>query len=54
MTGVQDVCSSDLAFSGFEGPITEVHGDKLKVIVDMFGRETPVELDAQQVDELDH
>ena len=44
----------DGAFSGFEGPITEVNGDKLKVIVDMFGRETPVELDAQQVDELDH
>jgi transcriptional antiterminator NusG len=43
----------DGAFSGFEGPITEVNGDKLKVTVDMFGRETPVELDVQQVDELE-
>ena len=36
----------DGAFSGFEGPITEVNGDKVKVTVDMFGRETPVELDS--------
>ena len=43
----------DGAFSGFEGPITEIQGDKLKVIVDMFGRETPVELEMQQIDELD-
>lgn len=42
----------DGAFSGFEGPITEVNGDKVKVTVDMFGRETPVELDLQQIDEL--
>ncbi|GFH41135.1 transcription termination/antitermination protein NusG [Lactococcus insecticola] len=42
----------DGAFAGFEGPITEINGDKLKVIVDMFGRETPVELDVQQIDEL--
>jgi len=40
------------AFSGFEGPITEVNGDKVKVTVDMFGRETPVELDLQQIDEI--
>ena len=42
----------DGAFSGFEGPITEVNGDKVKVTVDMFGRETPVELDALQVKQL--
>ncbi len=42
----------DGAFSGFEGPITEVNGDKVKVTVDMFGRETPVELDLQQIDEI--
>lgn len=42
----------DGAFSGFEGPITEVNGDKVKVTVDMFERETPVELDLQQIDEI--
>ena len=42
------------AFSGFEGPITEVNGDKVKVTVDMFGRETPVELDLQQIDEISY
>jgi transcriptional antiterminator NusG len=44
----------DGAFSGFEGPITEVNGDKVKVTVDMFGRETPVELDLQQIDEISY
>lgn len=42
----------DGAFSGFEAPITEVSGDKVKLVVDMFGRETPVELDLQQIDEI--
>ena len=40
------------AFSGIEGPITEGNGDKVKLTVDMFGRETPVELDLQQIDEI--
>ena len=38
-------------FKGFEGTISEIDADKgkLKVMVSMFGRETPVELDALQV-----
>ena len=44
----------DGAFSGFEAPITEVLGDdKIKVMVDMFGRETPVELDLHQIEEVE-
>ena len=42
----------DGAFSGFEAPITEVAGEKIKLMVDMFGRETPVELDMHQIDEI--
>ncbi len=42
----------DGAFSGFEGPITEIQGDKLKVIVDMFGRETPVELEMASISDI--
>lgn len=41
----------DGAFAGFEAPITEISGDHVKVMVDMFGRETPVELDLQQIEE---
>lgn len=44
----------DGAFSGFEAPITAINGDKLTLIVDMFGRETPVELDLQQIDEISY
>jgi len=43
----------DGAFAGFEAPITEVEGNHIKVMVDMFGRETPVELDVQQIEEVE-
>lgn len=41
-------------FANFEGTVEEVDYDKakLRVLVDMFGRETPVELDFNQVDKL--
>jgi transcriptional antiterminator NusG len=41
----------DGPFKGFEGAISEIDTQKgkLKVLVSMFGRETPVELDALQV-----
>lgn len=44
----------DGAFSGLTGAITEIdlERDKLKVNIDMFGRETSTELDFEQVDEL--
>lgn len=43
------------AFSGLEGQVTEVDGEKekLKVNIDMFGRETSTELDFEQVDKID-
>jgi transcriptional antiterminator NusG len=41
----------DGPFKGFDGTISEIDSvkGKLKVMVSMFGRETPVELDALQV-----
>lgn len=41
----------DGAFKGFEGTVSEIDTQKgkLKVMVEMFGRDTPVELDALQV-----
>jgi transcriptional antiterminator NusG len=41
----------DGPFKGFDGSISEIDPakGKLKVLVNMFGRETPVELDALQV-----
>jgi len=41
----------DGPFKGFEGKVSEVDDTrgKIKVLVSMFGRETPVELDALQV-----
>ncbi|MBU0661209.1 transcription termination/antitermination protein NusG [Patescibacteria group bacterium] len=41
----------DGPFKGFEGKISEVDDTrgKIKVLVSMFGRETPIELDALQV-----
>jgi transcription termination/antitermination protein NusG len=41
----------DGPFKGFDGSISEIDQDKgkLKVLVNMFGRETPVELDSLQV-----
>ncbi|QQS64870.1 transcription termination/antitermination factor NusG [Candidatus Saccharibacteria bacterium] len=49
---VSEVVSiTDGPFKGFEGSIAEVDEakGKLKVLVNMFGRETPVELDGLQV-----
>ena len=42
---------TDGPFKGFDGSINEVDAvkGKLKVLVNMFGRETPVELDSLQV-----
>ena len=41
----------DGPFKGFEGKVSEVDGarGKVKVLVSMFGRETPLELDFTQV-----
>ena len=41
-------------FSDFSGKIEEVMGDKekLKVLINIFGRDTPVELDFNQVEKL--
>lgn len=43
---------TDGAFQGFNGKITEVSPEKkkLKVVVKIFGRETPLELDNSQVE----
>jgi transcriptional antiterminator NusG len=42
---------TDGPFKGFDGAINEIDSQKgkLKVLVNMFGRETPVELDSLQV-----
>jgi transcription termination/antitermination protein NusG len=42
---------TDGPFKGFDGSISEIDAakGKLKVLVNMFGRETPVELDSLQV-----
>jgi transcriptional antiterminator NusG len=42
---------TDGPFKGFDGAVSEVDAvkGKLKVLVNMFGRETPVELDSLQV-----
>ncbi len=44
----------DGPFKGFEGVVSEIDTQKgkMKVMVSMFGRETPVELDALQVKQL--
>lgn len=41
-------------FANFVGSIEEIHAEKqkLRVLVSMFGRETPLELDFQQVEKL--
>jgi transcriptional antiterminator NusG len=41
-------------FANFVGSVEEIHPDKqkLKVLVSMFGRETPLELDFSQVEKL--
>lgn len=45
------VSITDGPFKGFDGTINEIDAQKgkLKVLVNMFGRETPVELDSLQV-----
>jgi len=42
------------AFENWTATVTDVYPDrgKLKVLVNMFGRETPVELDYTQIDKL--
>jgi transcriptional antiterminator NusG len=44
----------DGPFTDFHGKVTEINAEKgkLKVLVNMFGRETPVELDLLQVERL--
>jgi transcriptional antiterminator NusG len=41
----------DGPFKGFDGMVNEIDENKgkIKVLVNMFGRETPVELDSLQV-----
>ena len=48
------VSITDGPFKGFDGSVSEIDGQKgkLKVMVSMFGRETPVERDALQVSKL--
>ena len=48
------VAITDGPFKGFEGTISELDSEKgkIKVMVSMFGRETPVELDALQVQKI--
>lgn len=43
------------AFSGLEGQVTEIdeEKEKVKVNIDMFGRETSTELDFEQIDQID-
>lgn len=43
------------AFAGLEGQVSEIdeEKEKLKVNIDMFGRETSTELDFEQVDKID-
>ncbi|MBU0576599.1 transcription termination/antitermination protein NusG [Patescibacteria group bacterium] len=42
---------TDGPFKGFEGKVFEIDSDKgkIKVLVNMFGRDTPVELDSLQI-----
>lgn len=41
-------------FRGYAGPISEINGErgKLKALISIFGRETPVELDFNQVEKV--
>jgi transcriptional antiterminator NusG len=50
----QPVRVTDGPLKGFEGKVMEVDQEKgkIKVIVNMFGRETPVELDSLQIKKL--
>ena len=50
----ENVRVTDGPFTDFHGKVTEINQEKgkLKVLVNMFGRETPVELDLLQVERL--
>ena len=50
----QSVEVRDGPFEGFTGVVEEVHPDrgKVRVVVSMFGRDTPLELDFGQIQEL--
>jgi transcriptional antiterminator NusG len=50
----ENIRITDGPFQGFSGVISDVDGDhgKLKVLVSIFGRQTPVELDFLQVERL--
>ncbi|WP_338752599.1 transcription termination/antitermination protein NusG [Bacillus sp. FJAT-52991] len=50
----ETVIVNDGPFADFEGTVEEIDHDKakIKVLVNMFGRETPVELDFGQVNKL--
>jgi transcriptional antiterminator NusG len=45
----------DGPFKGFEGKVSEIDQEKgkIKVLVNMFGRDTPVELDSLQIKKID-
>ncbi|PSO44785.1 transcription termination/antitermination protein NusG, partial [Candidatus Saccharibacteria bacterium SW_7_54_9] len=45
---------TDGPFKGFDGNISEIDEEKgkIKVLVNIFGRETPVELDSLQVEKV--
>ena len=45
---------TDGPFKGFEGKVSEIDRErgKIKVLVNMFGRNTPVELDSLQIKKL--
>lgn len=45
---------NDGAFKGFDAKVTNIDPkkEKIKVVVDMFGRDTPLELDILQVDKI--
>lgn len=54
VTPGQPIKITDGPLKGFEGKVMEVDQEKgkIKVIVNMFGRETPVELDSLQIKKL--
>ncbi|HSX15081.1 MAG TPA: transcription termination/antitermination protein NusG [Candidatus Saccharimonadales bacterium] len=53
-TAGESVNITDGPFKGFDGVVNEIDENKgkIKVLVNMFGRETPVELDSLQVKKL--
>ena len=54
LTEGEVVAIIDGPFKGFDGTVSEIDSikGKVKVMVSMFGRDTPVELDALQVDKV--